>query len=265
MAAQTPQTRERIGFLSCPRELRDQIYKYATQQDDTLVIKDAGHIFYGRYVIDRVSSVRATESITIQSLLKCSTQVGHEVLDLVLKTNTLELRNNYQLESKTLKIHKNNTKIIKYRVAAAIGSLGGDTSTSIRSLSLVVHQLNGAAISWMVTHGVRALKIVFESLKTVEVSVIDKDDIVILDKLVDFMKGDGLTLPWTTVRQAPEKEIISTMFKEAACRMWPVSDIKQVCVDLFSTQAMLTPSAPGMAPRIEDQVLDQIPTRRWDG
>jgi hypothetical protein len=150
-----------------------------------------------------------------------------EAIHFMLETNTFRVNGDKQFEVKILRRY--TTNILKYRVAATIGSLGYIGVYSIRSLSITIPYLNRAAMSWMLAYRMKALRRTFKLLKKMEMYVRDGEYNMELEEMIAFIDSLGTTVPVSFPHQTVlGKERIRVIFIEAARRMWLVKSVGKV-------------------------------------
>ncbi|KAE9980069.1 hypothetical protein EG327_006699 [Venturia inaequalis] len=186
-----------IGFFDLPREIRDMIYAQVLPSNETLSIKEQRTPFDpedDQKIIDitGISSTQLTYSEVRSNLVLVSRLVHTELLSVFYQSNKFEFVSESILTDHLGKLRSNKvTDMIKYRVATAIGTLGG-VSHWIQRLEFRVNYLSAASMFWLCEHGIPELQRIFPQLKEVTVGFRSVTNFAYLHghALAQYVNGD---------------------------------------------------------------------------
>jgi len=161
-----------VEFSDIPREIRDIIYSLALPTFKTLSVHDDCPPFnpVGKPEVLEITGISFIEldpdypyfddPVVVRSnLIFVSRTVNAKILTTFFETNTFGLSHGNILTCYLTMLRPNKvTQLLKYRVAAAIGSLATITSSWVRRIELRVCYLSAALRIWLCRHRIPELQ-----------------------------------------------------------------------------------------------------------
>lgn len=167
---------EKLGFFDLPREIRDIIYSQVLPTLETLSITENRSPFnpeddQKNVDITGISYMKLNYSEVRSSLVFVSKLINAELLSVFFQSNKFEFATESLLTDHLGTFRSNKvTEMVKYRVAAAIGTLRG-ASHWIKRLEFRVNHLSAASMFWLCQHGIPELQRTFPQLKEVTIGL----------------------------------------------------------------------------------------------